>query len=222
MGLIHFVRHFLLWLKYRRAAIVNSREELEAALLSEPPRIVVEGNDALRAYAANLVQRESETVMRLQAEAPDPPAPGDKPVYMLVPKVGRIRDGYRNKTKKKAKPGKRLRLKGGVDSVLVVSVGIFAVLLIEWLSFPDLAPRMIRGPHRPGHISPITPVPPPPAHPGLFTELAIPVLALIALGCLLWFVWQQLGIGRPVQTEWRLEHRIPGRLVMARVRRRVV
>jgi hypothetical protein len=48
------------------------------------------------------------------------------------------------------------------------------------------------------------------------------VLGLVALVAMAWVVWQALGLGRPLKTSWRIEYRVPGRLVMARVRRRSV
>jgi hypothetical protein len=215
MELVHFVRHFLLWLKYRRAAIVNSREELEDALARQPPRIVVQGDESLRAYAASLTHRETAAAARLEADQP-PLLPGDPPVYMLVPKVGRIRDGLR--PVRKVKKVRRAALRGGMDSVLVAAIGIVAALLMEWLSFPDTDPRMIRVP-RQHHVGP---PPKPPVHfSTVLVQIAIPILGTIAAICLAWLIWQALGLGRPVLTEWRLEQRIQGRVVMARVRRRV-
>ena len=217
MGLIHFVRHFLLWLKYRNAAIVNSRPELEAALQRMPPRIVVEGDESLRAYAATLVVKDAERIALLEAASPAP-GPGEPPVYMIVPTIGRIRDGYRT-TRKPVATRKRLGLSRGADSVVVAVVGVVAALLMEWLSFPDVSPRMVRGPRRPGMR-----LPPPPAPTWhlshLVVEVAIPLLGLIAVGAAAWLVWQALGLGQPRRTGWRLEQRVQGRLVMARVRTR--
>jgi hypothetical protein len=217
MDLIHFVRDVLLWLKYRNAAIVNSRPELEAAMQRMPPRIVVEGDESLRAYAATLVAPDAEKIAQLKAASPAP-GPGEPPVYMIVPTVGRIRDGYRT-TRKPVAERKRLGLSRGVDSIVVAIVGIVAALLMEWLSFPDVSPRMVRGPRRPG----VRPLPPPAptwhlSH--LVVEVAIPLLGLIAVGAAAWLVWQALGLGLPRRTGWRLEQRIQGRLVMARVRKR--
>jgi hypothetical protein len=216
MGLIHFIRHFLLWLKYRNAAIVNSRDELDAALQRMPPRIVVEGDEALRAHAATLVERDAERLAQLRASAPAP-APGEPPAYMIVPTVGRIRDGYR--TKRTATPRRRISVRSGVDSVLVAIIGIVAALMLEWLSYPDEAPRMIRGPHRPGMRPTIIIVQP--SHVWqVVVEVAIPVLGVIALASAGWLIWQGLGLGKPIKTGWRLEARVPGRLVMARTRTR--
>jgi hypothetical protein len=217
MDLVQFVRHFLLWLKYRKAAIVNSRDELEAAMQRMPPRIVVEGDEMLRAYAATLVERDAEKLAKLKAASPAP-GQGEPPVYMVVPTVGRIRDGYRP-TRERAVQRRRIRLKGGMDSVIVASVGIVAALLMEWLSFPDAEPRMVRGPRRPG--MPLTIMVAPTSHwSKLLVEVAIPFLAAVALSAACWLVWQALGLGLPVRTGWRLEARVPGRLVMRRVRTR--
>jgi len=215
MGLIHFVRHFLLWLKYRNAAIVNSREELDAALLRRPPLIVVEGDEALRAFAATLVERDAEKLAQMRAAAPAA-APGEPPVYMIVPTVGRIRDGYRAK---RSDAPRRIPVRSGLDSVIVAVIGIVAALLLEWLSFPEEAPRMIRGPHRPG-MRPII-MPAPVSHVSqVLVDVAIVVLAVIALASACWLVWQAAGLGNPVKLGWRLDHRVPGRLVMARTRTR--
>jgi hypothetical protein len=215
MGLIHFVRHFLLWLKYRNAAIVNSREELDAALQRTPPRIVVEGDEALRAFAATLVERDAEKLAKMRAATPDP-VPGEAPVYMIVPTVGRIRDGYRPKRRTTSR---RIPLKSGLDSIIVAVIGVVAALLLEWLSFPDDAPRMIRGPHRPG--MPPTIILVRPSHASqVVVDIAIIVLGVIALASAAWLVWQALGLGNPVKTGWRLENRVPGRLIMARTRTR--
>jgi hypothetical protein len=215
MGLIQFVRHFLLWLKYRNAAIVNSREELDAALLRTPPRIVVEGDEALRAFAATLVERDSEKLAKMRAAAPEQ-VPGEPPIYMIVPTVGRIRDGYRPK---RTTTSRRIKVKSGIDSVIVAVIGLVAALLLEWLSFPDDAPRMIRGPHRPG--MPRTNILVAPSHVSMvLVDIAIIVLGVIALASAGWLLWQALGLGNPVKTGWRLEHRVPGRLIMARTRTR--
>ncbi len=215
MGLIHFVRHFLLWLKYRNATIVNSREELAAALQRMPPRIVVEGDEALRAHAATLVERNAEKFAQMRAAAPMA-VPGEPPVYMIVPTIGRIRDGYRSK---RGASTRRIPVRSGIDSVLVAIIGIVAALLLEWLSFPDEAPRMIRGPHRPG--MPRTIMLAPTSHVSqIIVDIAIVVLGIIALASAGWLVWQALGLGKPVKIGWRLEQRVPGRLVMARTRTR--
>jgi hypothetical protein len=218
MGLIQFVRQFLLWLKYRNAVIVNSRDELAAALQLMPPRIVVDGDEALRAYAATLAEPDAEKWAQMDAVTP-PLGPGAPPIYMQVPKIGRIRDGYRKTRKPPQAKRQRMRLKGGMDSVVVAAVGVIAALLMEWLSFPDLAPRMVLGPHRAGVPAPVG-VAPTWQVSQMLISLAIPLLGLIAISAAGWLVWQALGLGLPVQTAWRLETRVQGRLVMARVRTR--
>lgn len=45
-------------------------------------------------------------------------------------------------------------------------------------------------------------------------------LALAAALCFLRAAWIIFALGETRRTEWRLEYRIPGRLVMARIRRR--
>jgi hypothetical protein len=217
MGLIQFVRHFLLWLKYRKAAIVNSRDELDTALQRMPPRIVVEGDEALRAHAAMLVERNAEKLAELEAASPAP-GPGEPPVYMVVPTVGRIRDGYRP-TRKRAATGRPISLRNGLDSVVVATIGIVAALMMEWLSYPDEAPRMVRGPRRPGMR--LTVMAAPQSHLSkLLLEIAVPLLGLIAVAAAGWLIWQALALGSPVKTGWRLEQRVPGRLVMVRTRTR--
>jgi hypothetical protein len=211
---IHFLRQFFYWLRYRNAAFVNTRDELTAAMQSMPPRIVVQGDEALRAYAATLAEPDAERLARLAATTPAP-SPGAPPVYMVVPTVGRIRDGYRSTRKPAPKRG-RLRLQGGMDSVVVAVVGFVAALLMEWLSFPDDAPRMMRGPHRPD--SPVAAQTWHLSH--VLVAIAIPLLGAVALGAAAWLLWQALGLGLPVRTAWRLEQRVQGRLVMARVRKR--
>ncbi len=203
MELIEVVRHFLLWLKYRRAAIVNSREELEAALATVPPRIVVEGDETLRAYAATLAYRGALSEVRRAAtrERKPPPETTD---YLRVPTVGRITDGLRPPKRR----GAARRPSRGVDTVFVACGGIVAALLVEILSMPDMEPALVQGHHLPA----------PPQHAAWLTDIAIVLLGLAALASLLWLVWQVMGFGRPIAVAWRLEERIQGRLVLVRVR----
>jgi hypothetical protein len=201
------------WVKFRKAAFVSTRAELVEAMRREPPRIVVDGDEALRAYAARVVMEGAIADTGDQAEPLAPP-PGTAPAYMAIPTVGRIRDGYRKPRKPKQRSS-RLQLRGGMDSVFVAGIGVTAALLMEWLSFPDDAPRIIRVAHHAGTL--------PPAHGTDWAVLiAIPLLGIIALTALGWVVWQGLGLGRRPETGWRIEHRVPGRLIMARVRRRSV
>jgi len=225
MGVIQFVRHFLLWLKYRKAAVANNRDELEDALRRMPPRIVVEGDEALRAYAATLTFREGEHQTVVE-DGPNPP-PGSPPVYLVVPTVGRIRDGYRPVKRPPSK--NRRRVKPGFDYVLVAVVGIVAALLMEVLSIPKSAPELVRGPAHSAatllrngvtKVALPTRAAPPPTLGAWIVWALIPLLGLIAAASIAWLIWQASGLGRPIRTLWRVEYRVQGRLVMARVRKR--
>jgi len=209
MRLIELIRQFRVWLHYRRAAFVNSREELEEAMRLRPPRIVVDGDESLRAFAAGLLNGDEVVAAQPQAESTAP---------LIVPPVGRIRDGYRKRRNPKA--GLRVHLKGGLDIVLVAATGLCAALITEWLSFP-VSPQLIERKHGqahgklPEHVHSLW--------SGLSfwsLRLAILVFGAIAVASLAWVLWHGLGLGQPQETAWRLEYRIPGRLVMARVRRR--
>jgi hypothetical protein len=211
MRLIQFIRQLRVWLHYRRAAFVNTREELEEAMRQMPPRIVVDGDEALRAFAAGLLNGDEALAAQPQADSTAP---------LIVPTVGRIRDGYRKRRPPNA--GTRLQLKGGLDIVLVAATGVCAALITEWLAYP-VEPRLIERPHGlvhgklPEHARPIGSV-----IPAWSLRLAMLVFGAIAIACFGWVLWQALGLGLPQQTGWRLEYRIQGRLVMARVRRRPV
>jgi hypothetical protein len=211
MRLIQIFRQIRIWLHYRRAAFVNTREELEAAMRLRPPRIVVDGDEALRAFAASLTGGEGERAPHRQAEST---------AFLVVPPVGRIRDGHLPSARQKA--AARRTLKGGLSLVLVSATGIAAALIMEWLSFPA-EPQLVERRHSRmagkvvAHAAPSGSVL---AHWAV--RLAIPLLGLIAVAAFAWVAWQALGLGRPLKIEWRLEYRIPGRLVMARVRRRTV
>jgi len=211
MRLIQFYRQLRIWLHYRRAAFVNTREELEAAMRLMPPRIVVDGDEALRAFAAALIGGE-------EGAAPQPEA--HSTAYLVVPPVGRIRDGHRISAKQKA--AARRTFKGGMDLVLVAVTGVSAALIMEWLSFPA-EPQLVERPHSRvagklvAHAA---------SHGSWLSQwavrIAIPLFGLIAVVAFAWVIWQASGLGRPLKTAWRLEYRIHGRLVMARVRRRAV
>jgi hypothetical protein len=215
------------WLKYRRAAFVSSRDELEAALRRAPPRIIVEGNEALRAYAATLAHRGGEHAAALEASAPPP---GCGPTYMVVPTIGRIRDGYRHRRPTEKKRS-RFRLKAGMGTVVIAAVGIAAALLVELISLPVTEPQIIRGPRHAGvallrrhqeiRLPTRAPPPPPPPISSQIEAVAIPVLLTLAVAALLYLAWQAIGPNRPVRISWRVEHRIQGRLVIARVRTRI-
>jgi hypothetical protein len=201
---IEFIRQTLLWLRYRNAAFVNSRDELEVALHRAPPRIVVDGDEALRAYAASIAMPHS----------PGGTFPGSS-APLAVPPVGRIRDGYRRRNRR-AKPSPA-SLKGGLDLVLLGLGGTVAGLLAEWISYATPWPQPA-GQLPPGlHLH---------AAPGLTMLLlwgarfAILLLGLVALACFARIIWQALSIGLPRRIEWRVEYRVPGRLVMVRLKRR--
>jgi hypothetical protein len=209
MRLLQLFQQLRIWLHYRRAAFVNTREELMEAMRIGPPRIVVDGDEALRAFAAALLNGDDEAAAGPQADSTAP---------LIVAPVGRIRDGYRKRREPKA--GVRVRLKGGLDLVIVAATGVCAALITEWLSFP-VTPNMIERPHSPGHSKPVQ-------HaasfaselPNLFLHLAILLFGAIAVMAFGWVLWQASGLGLPRNIGWRLEYRIQGRLVMARVRRR--
>jgi hypothetical protein len=210
MRLIQVLRRFLLWLNYRNAAFVNTREELEAAIVRMPPRIVVDGDDWLRAHAAALIQAEQDGPVQVPEQAP---------AVLVVPPVGRIRDGTRRGGRPRTK--EPLRLRGGMDIVLVAAAGVSAALIMEWLSFDQSWPRLIEGSHAANAGPHAAKAMPSAVHVSVWAErLAIPLLGIFALVALAWVVWQALGLGLPLKTSWRIEYRVPGRLVMARVRRR--
>jgi len=211
MRLIEYIRQLRIWLHYRRAAFVNTREELEAAMRLMPPRIVVDGDEGLRAFAAALTSGED-------GAAPQPQA--NSTAFLVVPPVGRIRDGHRTSAKQKA--AARRTFKGGMDLVLVAVTGVSAALIMEWLSFPA-EPHLVERPHSRVAGKLIDHAASPPSGLSLWAvRLAIPLFGLIAVAAFAWVIWQASGLGRPLRTEWRLEYRIHGRLVMARVRRRAV
>jgi hypothetical protein len=212
MRLIEFIRQLRAWLHYRRAAFVNTREELEVAMRLMPPRIVVDGDEALRAFAAGLTAGEDPEA------APQPEA--QSTAFLVVPPVGRIRDGHRTSAKQKA--AARRTFKGGMDLVLVAVTGVSAALIVEWLSFPT-EPHLVERAHSRVAGKLIEHAAAPASWLSLWAvRVAIPLFGLIAVAAFAWVIWQASGLGRPLKTEWRLEYRIHGRLVMARVRRRAV
>ncbi len=218
---------------YRRATRVRTREELDAALARAPRFIVVEGTEALRAYAASLAYRGGQEAARLEEQATSARA---APTYMVVPTVGRIRDGYRQRQpmqdRRREDRGRRARrqLQAGMGTVIAACIGLFAALLIEFLSWPASDPELVRGPHhvikppKRGVVVPLpthAPAPPPPSLGTQIVEVLIPILAVVALGALGYLIWQAIGPGRPVRVSWRVDYRIQGRLVIARVRTRI-
>ncbi len=229
--MIAIILHFWRYLKYRRAAVVNSREELEIALRAAPPRIVVEGNEALRAYAASLAYRGGQKAAELEATAP--PSTGS-PTYMVVPTVGRIRDGYRSRSRSRSRPEKTklgIRFKAGMGTVIVAACGIFAALLVEVLSFPAGEPELVRGPHHVGEtlirrheearLPTRAPPPPPPSLAAQVAGVLEPLLGFVAISALIYMALQAAGAGKPVKISWKVENRVQGRLVIARVRTRL-
>ena len=46
----------------------------------------------------------------------------------------------------------------------------------------------------------------------------IATLAAASLAAMIYVAWLASGIGRPMRVSWRVEHRVQGRLVIARVR----
>jgi hypothetical protein len=216
----------------RGTARVSSRAELDAALARAPRYIVVEGTEALRAYAASLAYRGGQEAARLEQT---PPEVLGAPAYIVVPTVGRIRDGYRQRsrppglTENSSRRPRKRGIPSGVGPVVAASVGLFAALLIEYLSWPTIDPGLIRGPHKFIKVPPrqgvdLVPLPtfaPPPPPLSLGTQIihvVTQVLAVVAVVALMLLVWQAIGPGRPMRTSWRVDYRIQGRLVIARVR----
>ena len=68
------LRRFWHALRFFAAARVRSRDELDAALKDKPRFIVVEGTEALRAYAASLAYRGGQEAAALEEEAAIRPA----------------------------------------------------------------------------------------------------------------------------------------------------
>jgi hypothetical protein len=209
MRLIQFFQQLRIWLHYRRAAFVNTREELEAALRLMPPRIVVDGDEGLRAFAATLTEGEQQPEWQ--------PPPGT-PDLLIIPPLGRVRGGRGISGERGA--ATRPPLRGGLDMVLVAITGICAALIAEWLSFPE-EPHLVERPHSRiagkmvAHAAPAAS-----AASHWVLRLAVPLFGAIAIAAFAWVLWQALGLNRPLRTEWRLEYRIHGRLVMERIRRR--
>ena len=127
------IPQFWLALTNWRAVVVQTREQLEAALARAPRRIVVEGTEALRAYAATMAYRGGTEAAAME-RAPPPANTVDG--YLLVPTIGRIRDGYRQRRVVPSRSRRRwLRVLPGLGPLLMAGVGLSAALLVEWLSF---------------------------------------------------------------------------------------
>jgi hypothetical protein len=221
-------------LKYfRRSAFVRTRAELDAALARAPRYVIVEGTEALRAYAASLAYRGGQEAAEMEEAAAVRSA---TPTYMMVPTVGRIRDGYRQAPplpdRRRENRGRRARVKlqAGMGAVIAAVGGLFAALLIEFLMWPSSDPELVRGPHRalppprrgvevrlPTHA----PAPPPPTFGARIVDVLVPVLSVLAIIALLFLLWQLIGPGRAARISWRVDYRVQGRLVIRRVRTRI-
>ncbi len=230
---IEALRDLLRALKYfRRSAFVRTRAELDVALNKAPRYVIVEGTEALRAYAASLAYRGGQEAAELEEATIVRSA---TPVYMVVPTVGRIRDGYRPhpemEDRRRLDRGRksRVKLQAGMGTVLAAVGGLFAALLIEFLLWPSSDPELVRGPHhvaappRPGVIERLpthAPPPPPPSLEIQIINVVVPILAVAAIVALLFLLWQLLGPGRAARISWRVDHRVQGRLVIRRVKTR--
>ncbi len=220
-------------IRFFAAARVRTRDELDAALKHSPRFIVVEGTEALRAYAASLAYRGGQEAAALEEAASTTAAPA----YISVPAVGRIRDGYRQRSAPIRQGGERRRRQGrrtdrtslqaGMGTVIAAVTALLALLGAEWLLWPSSTPELVRGPHRivqparPGDVGPL-PTHAPPAPPLTLHEqvirVLVPLLVLAAVCAMLFLIWQTIGPGRPVRLSWRVAYRVPGQLVIARVR----
>ncbi len=185
-------------------------------MAAAPPRILVEGDEGLRAYAASLAYRGGAEAAALEAAA----APQTAPAPLVTPTLGRIRDGYRAR-RRRAKRRLGLQIGAGMGAVLAAAGAVLAALLLEWLSFPVVDPGLVRGPRHAAAQGLARATPTLPPHPGsLILAIVSPLLAAGAVAALGFLFWQAIGVGRPVLVSWRVEYRVPGRLVMARVRTR--
>ncbi len=216
-------------IRFFAAARVRSRDELDAALKRSPRFIVVEGTEALRAYAASLAYRGGQEAAALEEAASVQPLPA----YVVVPTVGRIRDGYRQRPgpdcrrRKGGRRPDRLSLQAGMGTVIAASTALIALLGAEWLLWPSGSPELVRGPHRivvpprPGVVLPLpthAPPPPPLTLQEQIVHMLVPLLVVAAIGAMLFLVWQAVGPGRTVRVSWRVAYRVPGKLVIARIR----
>ena len=220
--------HLLLFFS---AARVRSRDELDAALKRAPRYIVVEGTEALRAYAASLAYRGGQEAAALEEEA----AIRAAPAYMVVPTVGRIRDGYRQRRRpdRRRTTGRRSDrafFQAGMGTVIAAFTTLLAMVAAEWLLWPASNPELVRHVHH--IVAPVrhaantplpthAPAPPPPTLHEQVINLLVPLLVLVAAGALLFLVWQAIGPGRPVRVSWRVAYRVQGQLVIARIRTKI-
>ena len=220
-----------LWLaaKYWRATWVDDREQLDRALSRAPAYIVVEGTEALRAYAAGLGYRCGQEAAWLESKAA---SADETPTYVEVPALGRIRDGYRQRgVPERHRPAgrRRRKLEAGTGAVLAACVGLLAALAVEWLAWPTAGLELIRRPHQamPPALPDITTLPthapwPPPLSAGQsLGQVAVPALGALAAGALVILLVLAVGPGRQRRVSWRVDYRVQGLLVIARVRTQV-
>ncbi len=255
------LRRFWHAMRFFAAAHVRSRDELDAALKRMPRFIVIEGHEALRAYAASLAYRGGQEAAAMEEAAAVAPLP----TYIVVPTIGRIKDGYRQRPpserrrdanrgnaqlpaaptpdgapalglstgrrrERRRKAGRRadrMSLQAGMGTVIAATSALLALLGAEWLLWPSSTPELVRGPHheaaapRRGVEVPLptqAPAAPPPTAHEQFIHIVVPLLVVAALAALLFLIWQTIGPGRPVRVSWRVAYRVPGQLVIARVR----
>ncbi len=227
------LRHIWHAIRFFAAARVRTRDELDAALTRSPRFIVVEGSEALRAYAASLAYRGGQEAAALEQAAPGQAVPA----YIVAPTVGRITDGYRQhpgptrgrQDRRRKTDGRtdRILLQAGMGTVIAACTVLAALLGAEWLLWPSSTPELVRGPHhvvpppRRGEIVPLpthAPALPPPTSHEQIVRVLVPLLILAAVCAMLFLVWQAIGPGRPVRLSWRVAYRVPGQLVIARVR----
>ncbi len=220
-------------IRFFAAARVRTRDELDAALKRSPRFIIVEGTEALRAHAASLAYRGGQEAAALEAAASLQAAPA----YIVVPTVGRIRDGYRQRPgeaasrevrrRRNRRRSDRISLQAGMGTVIAACTALAALLGAEWLLSPSSTPELVRGPHRVvlppqrGMVMPLPTHAPPPAPLSLHQQVTgalVPLLVVAAICAMLFLVWQAIGPGRPVRLSWRVAYRVPGQLVIARVR----
>ncbi len=220
--------------KYWRAAWVADREELDRALSRAPAYIVVEGTEALRAYAAGLAYRCGQEAAWLESKAA---SADETPTYVAVPALGRIRDGYRQRGEQKGhhpeqhRPAghRRRKLEAGMGAVLAACVGLLAALAVEWLAWPTAGLELVRRPHQamPPALPDVTalpthaPLPPPLSTGHLLGQMAVPALGALAAGALVILLVLAVGPGRQRRVSWRVDYRVQGLLVIARVRTQV-
>ncbi len=225
-GIVPLPRRLWHAVKYVRAERVCDREELNRALARAPAYIIVEGNEALRAYAAGLAERGGQQAARLDSDAAEATSG-----YVAGPVLGRIRDGYRRALPGGRRPGGQRRrwwtLEPGVGAVLAACVGLLAALAVEWLAWPSTGLDLVRHPHR-AASAPLSdgavalPTHAPPSSTGQLLGLAVPLLAGLAAAALLVLLVLAVGPGRKRRVDWRIDYRVQGLLVIARVRTQVV